>query len=69
MILKISIEEDNKYRRENDNIVADIEVDLFQAIFGSSFTFNFYNEENIDLNINSGTQSGDKINFKELVKN
>lgn len=69
MILKINVEKDDKYRRENDNIVTDIEIDLFQAIFGSSLKFKFYNDENIELNINTGTQSEDKIHFSQLVTN
>lgn len=67
MIIKVNIEEDLEYKRINDDLVSNFEISLKDAIFGANYEIINYDGTKKIIEINSGTQSEDKIHFKGLV--
>lgn len=63
----MKVQEDKIYRRENDNLVCDLEISIADAIFGGSLKFTNFDGTVNTVGIEPGTQPNDKISFKGLV--
>ena len=61
------MEEHTEFKRINDDLVTDLEISLKDAILGGKLEFRNFDGIKKELEIKPGTQSEDKILFKELV--
>lgn len=66
--MKISIEENKKYSRNNDDLICDLNIDLIEAIFGTNIQYTGFDGNLRSIDIKEGTQPEDKIYFKGMVK-
>ncbi len=67
--MNVTVEEDEEYKRENDDLVSDLEISLAEAIVGKTIQYNNFDGSLKTIEIKPGTQANEKIIFKNLVRN
>ena len=67
--MNVTVEEDEEYKRENDDLVSDLEISLAEAIVGKMIQYNSFDGSLKTIEIKPGTQANEKIMFKNLVRN
>jgi DnaJ-class molecular chaperone len=67
--VNVTVEEDEEYKRENDDLVSDLEISLAEAIVGKTIQYNNFDGSLKTIEIKPGTQANEKIIFKNLVRN
>jgi len=68
LVITVKIEEDNIYRRVNDDLVSDLEISITDAIFGGIIEYSTIDGSVKSVEIKPGTQANKKIIIKNLVK-
>ena len=63
LILKFSIANHTKFKRDKDNLYANVDIDLFKAILGGEITINTFKGK-VKLIVKPETQSGTKVKLK-----
>jgi curved DNA-binding protein len=62
----IEVDRDLKFRREELNLITDIEIDIFDAMLGCTKTIENIDGNSIDINIKPGTQHGQRLACRGL---
>jgi curved DNA-binding protein len=68
LVVKVTVEEDEEYRREKDDLVSNLQISLADAITGKTIQYTNFDGSLKTIEIKPGTQANDKIIFKNLVK-
>tara|TARA_R110002050_G_scaffold24083_2_gene64217 strand:- start:9123 stop:10013 length:891 start_codon:yes stop_codon:yes gene_type:complete len=63
LILKFSIANHTKFKRDKDNLYATVDIDLFKALLGGEITIDTFTSK-VKLKVKPETQSGTKIKLK-----
>ena len=63
LILKFSIANHTKFKRDNDNLYATADIDLFKAVLGGEITIDTFKGK-VKLKIKPETQNGTKVKLK-----
>ncbi len=67
LIIKIKVYEEKEFKRENDDLITEMEITLIDAILGGNKQYISFDGSLRRIEIKPGTQSNDKILFKNLV--
>jgi len=67
LIIKIKVQEEIEFKRENDDLISEMEITLIDAILGGNKQYISFDGSLRSIEIKPGTQSNDKILFKNLV--
>ncbi len=63
LILKFSIANHSKFKRDNDNLYSTENIDLYKALLGGEITIDTFNGK-VKLKVKPETQSGTKVKLK-----
>ncbi|MCO6499009.1 MAG: J domain-containing protein [Vicingus serpentipes] len=63
LIIKFSIVNHTKFKRDKGNLYANVDIDLFKAILGGEITIDTFNSK-VKLKVKPETQSGTKVKLK-----
>ena len=63
LYIKFSIKNDTKFRRDNDNLYATVDLDLYKAILGGDIEVDTFDGK-VKLKVKPETQNGTKIKLK-----
>jgi curved DNA-binding protein len=66
LTIQVEIEGMPKFRREDINLITETEIDIFDAMLGTSVTVENIDGTNVDLSIPAGTTHGQKLSCKGL---
>jgi len=63
LIIKFSIENHTKFKRDKNNLYATIDIDLYKAILGGELTMDTFDSK-VKLKVKPETQSGTRVKLK-----
>jgi len=63
LLIKFSIENHTKFKRDNDNLYSTVELDLYTALLGGSIMVDTFDGK-VKLNVQPETQNGTKVKLK-----
>lgn len=63
LYITFSVENDTEFKRDGNNLYADVDLDLYTALLGGEVLVNTFDGK-VKLKVSSGTQSGTKVKLK-----
>lgn len=66
LTVTIEVDKDPKFRRENLNLITDLEIDIFEAMLGCKKSITSIDGSEVSLNIRGGAQHGQKYSCKDF---
>ena len=63
LLIRFSIENNSKFKRDNNNLVSTVDIDLYSALLGGDITADTFDGK-VKLNVKPETQNGTKVKLK-----